>query len=164
MSCMQRPCDCSCTDHIRVELPLGCLWAGTGISIHTLGSLQGQAQRAAHEVAMHLVALAATLCMAYSTRASAALAAAVWPPLLAAAPAGCGMPACRVLLAALHVMARVGASLFAFACMLSSLHDTSPSLQPAAALSECQSLLFHDNLLIRLGPNSRAPVKHTSRA
>ncbi len=70
-------------------------------------------------VSIYLVALAATFCIAYRTRASAAFATAVSPPLLVAVPAGCGVAACKGLLVASHLMATRGASRLAFACSTS---------------------------------------------
>ena len=66
----------------------------------------------------YLPAFAPTLCMAYSTRASAALGANVSAPLLTALLTGCEVPACKGLLSALHWMATIRVSLLAFACTL----------------------------------------------
>lgn len=70
----------------------------------------------------YLDALAATFCMAYSTRDSAEFASAFWPPSLVCAPAGCLALACKGLLVTSHKMATAGAPWVAFACASVSCH------------------------------------------
>ncbi len=70
----------------------------------------------------YLDALAATFCMAYSTRDSAEFASALWSPPLICAPAGCLALACKGLLVTSHKMATAGAPWVAFACTSASCH------------------------------------------
>lgn len=70
----------------------------------------------------YLDALAATFCMAYSTRDSAEFASALCAPPLICAPAGCLALACKGLLVTSHKMATAGALWVAFACASASYH------------------------------------------